>query len=149
MTTFVALSRGVNVGGRKKLPMHARRASLADQDGEAVSTNIQSGNVVFRAQREARARLAEKLSAAIADQCGFTPDVLVLDEKTFRGVLKNNPFASSCDDPSKLFVMFLKQKAAKAALGEIAGLLANGEQIETAGAPAEFHAPADLARIKA
>ena len=49
MPVYVALLRGVNVGGARKLPMKELSPALAELGLEDVVTYIQSGNVVFRA----------------------------------------------------------------------------------------------------
>ncbi len=50
MNTWVILLRGINVGGKNKLPMAALRECLADLGFEDVVTYIQSGNVVLRSE---------------------------------------------------------------------------------------------------
>ncbi len=52
VSTHVALLRGVNVGGKNKLPMEDLRAMFTLAGCEAVVTYIQSGNVVFKAGAE-------------------------------------------------------------------------------------------------
>ena len=53
MDTYVALLRGVNVGGNNKLPMKSLTALCEAQGCDSVRTYIQSGNVVFRANKRA------------------------------------------------------------------------------------------------
>ena len=148
MTAFVALLRGVNVGGRNKLPMASLRAIVEAEGGEAVSSYIQSGNVVFRAPDKVGAALAKKLTARIMADFGFAPDVVVLDLKAFNAALKKNPFQSAAD-PSKLLVMFLNRPAERAAIGEVKEARARGEKVKAAGGVVFFHAPAGIARSKA
>ena len=53
MTVYVALLRGVNVGGSHSLPMHGLRNLLTRIGCEDVQTYVQSGNVVFRSTQDA------------------------------------------------------------------------------------------------
>ena len=55
MTTYLVLLRGINVGGKNKVPMAPLRALLDRLGYEDVSTYIASGNVILRSQRSASA----------------------------------------------------------------------------------------------
>ena len=52
MKTYIALFRGINVGGRNVLPMKELIASLQGLGFQDVRTYMQSGNVVFRSNNE-------------------------------------------------------------------------------------------------
>ena len=64
-TTYVALLRGVNVGGKNKLPMKDLTAIVTDLGYRAVRTYIQSGNVICEAEAKQGERLPVRLSQAI------------------------------------------------------------------------------------
>ena len=51
MNTYIALLRGINVGGNNKLPMKELRALLEENGLKHVQTYIQSGNIVFQSER--------------------------------------------------------------------------------------------------
>jgi uncharacterized protein (DUF1697 family) len=79
---YVALLRGINVGGKNKVPM-SRLSEIFEERGHAeVRTYINSGNVVFDAPRTKAARLAGDLEAAIEREFGFATRVLVLRGST-------------------------------------------------------------------
>ena len=78
MTTFVALFRGINVGGRNLLPMRELVAILESVGLKDVQTYIQSGNAVFRSKSSDASRLAEKIRAAIKQARGFEPNLVLL-----------------------------------------------------------------------
>ena len=65
MTTYIALLRGINVGGHSKLPMAALVTLLEDLGLRSVRTYIQSGNAVFRSDMADAADLAPRITAAI------------------------------------------------------------------------------------
>ena len=108
MTPYVALLRGINVGGHNNLPMQDLRDILASFACENVQTYIQSGNAVFRSDDD-KTRLSSKIEAAIDRQFGFTPKVLLLTVDDYQSVLSANPFPDAVDDPKSLHVSFLAQ----------------------------------------
>lgn len=64
MGTHVALLRGINVGGRNKLPMRDLAALCTEAGCQGVETYIQSGNAVFGAS----AALARRLPTELAER---------------------------------------------------------------------------------
>jgi uncharacterized protein (DUF1697 family) len=149
MTSYVALLRGVNVGGHNKLPMNDLRTLVEAQGAEDVSTYIQSGNIVFRLTKGGAPTFQKQLAGAIEREFGFKPGVMVLDAKTFKTILKNNPFAKDNKDPSKLQVMFLMASATAAALKKVEAMLAKDERIKAKGKAVYFDAPSGIGRSKA
>ena len=65
MTNYIALFRGINVGGRNILPMDDLKALLEDIGCKNIQTYIQSGNVLFRRKGIETANLAEDISSKI------------------------------------------------------------------------------------
>ncbi|HLK46432.1 MAG TPA: DUF1697 domain-containing protein, partial [Acidimicrobiales bacterium] len=107
LTRYVALLRGVNVGGANRLAMADLRALVEGLGFERVETFIQSGNVLFDAPgRVDPARLEQ----ALADRSGLAVDVLVRSSAQLAAVLDANPFAGR--DPATLHVAFLAQPLA-------------------------------------
>ena len=64
MATWIALFRGINVGGKNVLPIAGLRKELEGLGLEDVRTYIQSGNVVFRSGARSAARLADTIEPA-------------------------------------------------------------------------------------
>ena len=77
MTTWVALLRGINVGGGNRLPMRDLVALLEGLGLEDVRTYIRSGNVVFRTPARNSAGLSRRIEDAIETGFGFRPRVMV------------------------------------------------------------------------
>src|ERR687896_1120168 len=75
--TFVALLRGINVGGRNKVSMPELKSSLASLGLEDVVTYIQSGNVVFRSPTGGGQELAARIERQIGEVFGVRPTVLL------------------------------------------------------------------------
>lgn len=75
MTTCIALLRGVNVGGHRRLPMAELRSACAEAGFDAVRNYIQSGNLVLASADDTRATEA-RIEAAIHVRFGFAVDVV-------------------------------------------------------------------------
>ena len=103
MKTYIALFRGINVGGNNSLPMKELRALLEKLDAENVKTYIQSGNMVFQHATEDVDQLAERISAAIKESHGFAPRVLLLDVAAF----SNDAISSSSTRGAKPWLSFM------------------------------------------
>uniref|UniRef100_UPI0011789D76 DUF1697 domain-containing protein n=1 Tax=Brachyspira hyodysenteriae TaxID=159 RepID=UPI0011789D76 len=71
MTRWIALLRGVNVGGHRKLPMARLREVVADLGHRDVATYVQSGNVVFTGPDDEPEEVAAGLEDGLARAFGF------------------------------------------------------------------------------
>ncbi len=149
MPVFIALFRGINVGGHHKLPMAPLREMMTSLGASMVETYIQSGNAVLVLPPAKAKTFPKKLSVLIERDFCFCPNILLLDAKDFQKVLEDNPFALGNADPSKLHVMFLEKKAAAKRLNEIQQLLVGDEELSAAGQAVYLNAPAGIGRSKA
>ena len=96
----VALLRGINVGGHRKVPMAELRALCAELGFRDVKTYIQSGNVAFEGEGD----VAASLKAGIAERFGFDVPVVVRTREQVQAAIDGNPFEI---DPKLLHVFFL------------------------------------------
>jgi uncharacterized protein (DUF1697 family) len=92
MPTFIALYRGINVGGKNSVQMGSLRAMHERLGHKNVQSYIQSGNVVFSATSSANTH-DKKIAAEFADEFGFTPKVLIVAAKDWAALIKGNPYA--------------------------------------------------------
>lgn len=106
----VALLRGINVGGKNKLPMAALVASLEEAGARDVRTYIQSGNAVFLAKSALVVRLPGIIAAAIGERYGFQVPIAIRSAGEFRKVTRDNPFSRDGADAKALHVAFLSEK---------------------------------------
>lgn len=106
MTQKIALLRGVNVGGRNKLPMKELRALLEKTGCENVRTYIQSGNIVFSGRAT-----GDVIGAAIEKKFGFRPAVMVMTLAAFKKAAANCPFKAQADAAPKNVHLYFLQKA--------------------------------------
>ena len=107
MKIYVALFRGINVGGKNILPMKELVAVLQDLGARNVKTYIQSGNAVFESEEKNLVRLSKKISAEIQKRRGFAPYVLLLELADIEKAIAKNPFLDAENNPQSLHVGFL------------------------------------------
>ncbi len=104
---WVALLRGVNVGGKNLVPMKDLARMFEDAGCTHVRTYIQSGNVVFRAAPRVVETLADRIGEAIATKFGFRVPVILRDTAQMKKTVENNPFLKPGVDEAGLHVYFL------------------------------------------
>jgi uncharacterized protein (DUF1697 family) len=108
MSGYVALLRGVNVGGNRKVPMADLRELFGDLGFTGVRSYIQSGNVVFESGSGAD-RLRSEIEAGIAERFGFDVDVVIRSRERIADVVAADPFPGEDLDQAKLAVVFLAE----------------------------------------
>ena len=91
---MVALLRGINVGGNKKVPMAQLRALAEKLGWRDVATYINSGNLVFTAAGAPQA-LAQKLEAALGKEFGFDVAVIVRTGADWKRYAAGGAFADA------------------------------------------------------
>ncbi len=105
--TYLALLRGINVGGKNKLPMKELAALFAEAGCDDVRTYIQSGNVIFSALERVSGRIPGLITAQIADRFGFKTPIILRTTAQIGNVVCNNPFLKAGIVEEGLHVLFL------------------------------------------
>jgi uncharacterized protein (DUF1697 family) len=143
VTRYVGFLRGVNVGGRNRLPM-AELRTLAESLGYAdVRTFIQSGNLVFSAS----GRVAPAaLEAAIATHFGLEVPVVLRTAAELEAAVRANPFAAA--DLSRLHVGFMAGPPAASGLAVLERAPFLPEEFAVQGADVYLYLPEGVARTK-
>jgi len=118
MASHVALLRGINVGGRNKVPMAQLREVVTSLGHTGVATYIQSGNVLFSTPETDTARLASALQEAISEEFGLAVSVVVLSRDQLAGVLARNPYPDE-PKPQYVHVVFLGSEPTRDLLDRI------------------------------
>jgi len=111
---YLALLRGVNVGGKHRLPMKDLARLCTEIGARDVQTVIQSGNVVFRGMDELGRGFAPKLSDGLLTQFGIPVPVVVRTRDEWTKVVVGNPFLGRGADPASLHVAFLARRPSRA-----------------------------------
>ena len=122
MKTFVILLRGINVGGKNKIPMAKLKLFLEEQGFEDVVTYIQSGNIVLRSDLGAKT-LSAKIEKNLPKKFKLDSSVikiLALDHKTFKKVVAQAPKEFGKDDSKyRYYVLFIMGTRTSKAIKEI------------------------------
>ena len=92
MKKFIALLRGINVSGQKKIKMSELQLLFEKMGFQDVETYIQSGNVVFSSKKKSIEKIETKISSGIKNKFSFDIQVVVINPKEIESILKNNPF---------------------------------------------------------
>jgi uncharacterized protein (DUF1697 family) len=146
MASHVALLRGINVGGRNKVPMADLREVVTSLGHTGVSTYIQSGNVLFSTADADNAKLATALESAIEDRFGIWSSVVVLSRDELAQVLAANPYPDE-PNPRMVHVVFLSAEPPADLLGRLSAaesaVAAKGSQdtVQAAGQALFLHTP--------
>ncbi len=117
---YLALLRGINVGGKNKVSMAALKATFERAGMLRVSTYINSGNVVFGAPPLDDAALTTLLEDAIEHDFGFRVRVSLRDSANLAEVLRTLPEDWADDRDTRCYVLFLPDAGTGA---EVAGQL--------------------------
>lgn len=110
MTTYVALLRGINVGGKNLIRMPALKACFEEGGFEDVSTYIQSGNVIFGAPDTPSAELTRRIEAMLAAAFDYRPTVVVRSRRQMRAIVDKAPKGFGAQPATYRYdVIFLKE----------------------------------------
>jgi len=148
VNTYIALFRGINVGGNGSLPMTELVATLEEIGARKVRTYIQSGNAVFESAEKNVARLSKRLSAEIMKRRGFEPHVNILSLEAFAKAIAENPFPDAVNEPSSLHLGFLGSSPKSPDLNRLSSLRKESERFHLTESVFYLHAPDGVGRSK-
>ena len=104
---YLALLRGINVGGKNKVDMRTLKATFEKAGMSEITTYINSGNVIFNDGRRKPPRIVAVLEEAIAADFGLPIKVLIRDLPAIKKVIKALPDTWTTDATMRCDVMFL------------------------------------------
>ena len=145
MGKYVALLRGVNVGGHNKVGMAALRESFADLGFTDVATYVQSGNVVFTATGRPTT-LESTIERRLTTELGMDIRVAVRSAADLHRLVAGNPFVPGAD-PKALHVMFLIDRPSAARLRDLPEG-SNHEEVQAGRHDLYLHLPNGMGRAK-
>ncbi len=108
--TYVALLRGINVGGKNKVEMAKLKQTFERLGFVSVKTFIASGNVVFHTEEIDPAKLTRRIESAIKADFGIRIKVVLRDQKSMGKLVKAIPTSWVNDKVMKCDVMFLSEE---------------------------------------
>lgn len=130
MTHFVALLRGVNVGGAKRVPMAKFRALLASLGYAKVRTLLNSGNAAFESNARSTRIHATRIREAIAGRLSLDVPVIVKSAQEVAAIESGNQLATIASNPSRLLVAFTAGPQALQGLAALAALVRAPERLQ-------------------
>lgn len=148
MQTYIALFRGINVGGKNSLPMKELVSVLEALGAQNVRTYIQSGNAVLQHKDKDPSRLGGKIAAEIRRRRGFEPTILLLGSRDLEQAMTGNPFPEAEAEPKTLHVGFLAARPVNADLPALEGLKKASERFLLRKTFFYLHAPEGVGRSK-
>jgi uncharacterized protein (DUF1697 family) len=143
MGIFIALLRGINVGGTGLLPMKELSGLCSGLGFQAVRTYIQSGNVIFES-RLSEQGIRSSLEKAVAKKLGKHIDVMVRTPAEIRSILNNNPFPDK--EPARVAVALLSGPPPKDLVKNV--VAPGGEQVKPGKREVYVYYPDGMGRSK-
>ncbi len=146
METYIALLRGINVGGHKKIKMIELRTHLLAIELADVQTYIQSGNIVFKSEIKDVHKLEHIIHLKILKEYGFEVPVIVLTIDNLESAILNNPFKEM--ELDKLCFTFLDEVPLTENLDQLNALDYSPEKFEVKAQTIFIYFPNGFGRAK-
>jgi uncharacterized protein (DUF1697 family) len=144
----VALLRGINVGGKNKLPMKDLIAMFVEAGCADVQNFIQSGNIIFRASPRISAKLPALITTQIANRFGYRTPVLLRTAEQLADVISQNPFFDAAADENLLYVMFLADLPSQSGVASLDPDRSPPDTFKVLGREIHLHLPNGAAKTK-
>jgi uncharacterized protein (DUF1697 family) len=146
--SWAAFLRGINVGGKHKLPMRELAAFFVELGAHEVRTYIQSGNVVFLAEETVARRLTASFERRAEARFGFPVPTVVRSALELRAVLAANPFLADGANEKALHVLFLASEPAPGAVAGLDSERSAPDAFAVRGREIYLHLPNGVARTR-
>ena len=154
MTTYIALLRGINVGGHKPVAMSDLRALLEELGFSDARTLLQTGNLVFAGGAgsggaRSGGALERLLETEAAKRLDLQTTFLVRTASEWQAVIAKNPFGEEAkSDPSHLVVAYLKDAPQASAVRSLQAAIRGPEIVRAQGKQLYIVYPAGIGRSK-
>lgn len=139
MTVYIALLRGINVGGKNKIKMAELKQMFESLGFKQVQTYIQSGNVLFESN-ETESALREKIEKEIKKEFGLTIPVVLRTADELNRIANNCPFteeeiqlAKSTGEAESLYVAMLSEVPSQTGIEKLQKYSNEEEKYQIAG----------------
>lgn len=148
MDSFIALLRGINVGGRNKIPMPELRSLCGSLGWEEIRTYIQSGNLIFKAG-DPPAALEVELEQAIKHHFGLSIPVIIRPAGQWATYVAGNPYPQASErEPNLVMLAFSKAQPQAGAVDALRARAEDGERIVQVGDALWIHYAGGSGRSK-
>lgn len=149
MTTFIALLRGINVGGHKLVAMSDLRDFLTGLGMADVRSLLQSGNLVFRSDARSPAALERLLEAEAKKRLDLETEFLVRTAREWEGIIARNPFPREAKtNPGRLLVVVLKDAPDAKQVKALQAAITGPEVVKVQGREAFIVFPEGIGRSR-
>ena len=146
---YVALLRGVNVGGHAPVAMADLRAMATGLRFTGVTTLLQSGNLVFAGSARATGALELLLERTARERLDLETELFVRTASEWRRLVAANPFEREAKgDPARLFVMLLKDAPSETAVRRLRASITGPEAVRAADRRLYLSYPAGIGRSR-
>jgi uncharacterized protein (DUF1697 family) len=149
MPTYIALLRGINVGGCRQIKMADLHAHFAAVGASNVRTYIQSGNVIFHHRATTSAAMKKTIERHLAEKLGYAVATIVKTADELARIAAANPYDTGLPDFGKrMYVCFFEKAPSPNAIQSIFPLLSNDERLVVTGDAGYAYYAAGLGRAK-
>lgn len=147
MPAYIAMLRGVNVG-HNSLKMERLRDLCAALGFKEARTYVQSGNVVFKAERSPSV-CASKLERVLATEVRLPVSIIVRTPAEMRAIITHNPFLKRRGiETTKLHVTFLAEAPGKAVRDALSRIAGGDDEYRLVGKNIYLYCPNGYGRMK-
>ena len=146
--TYVAMLRGINVGGKHSLPMQHLAKIFTECGCADVRAYIQSGNVVFTAPCKVATEVPATAAKTIEGQFGFAAPVILRTMDEMTAVVRRNPFLKAGLPEISLHVCFLAEQPSTEAVRTLDPDRSPPDQFQVVGREIYLHTPNGMGRTK-
>jgi uncharacterized protein (DUF1697 family) len=141
-STYVALLRGINVGGHKIIKMDQLRKAFEGMGFKDAATYVQSGNVVLKTSVKMAQDLSNKIEEMLLREFSMSIPVIVRTSVEIAAVLKNNPFLKESGiETSRLHVTFLSRAPERTAVKGLDSIAAGSDRFQCCGQEIYLYCP--------
>ena len=142
---YIALLRGINVGGNTMLKMAELKATLESVGFTSIVTYINSGNLAFDTRRTSEAALVEKIEKGIETRVGKHVPVMVREQDEIKRILANNPYEGDYESHKEMHVLFLKEEMPREKTDQLLAAAPERERFSMQGREIYCHLPMGVA----
>ncbi|MDN3664334.1 DUF1697 domain-containing protein [Algibacter miyuki] len=146
MKTYIALLRGINVGGKNKILMAELRSLLVGMGLENVKTYIQSGNILFNAEDNTCVELETQINIAILSKFNLDVPVLVKTPEDLQHIFDSCPFSE--EEKQNSYFMMLYSKPENNLVETVLEIEYQNERVNISGSCIYFYASHGYGRTK-
>lgn len=142
---YVALLRGINVGGNTMIKMAELKACFESLGLKNVVSYVNSGNLAFDSASTSEQKLVAKLEKAIDKDFGKAVPVMVREQKEISRIMKANPFEGEFESHKEMHVLFLKELMPKEKETQLMQAAPDKERFAVIGREIYCHLPMGVA----